>query len=218
LSWRLDAALRTSDGALMLQFESETAREGHEVALAIRMARVVGSDSVVVLGMREKDGRREIVGSLLSLDSGRVSRLATLSLDPVRPGPGGVKALARYLALGEPNDAIEVAAVVPPAAEPARGGRSPVWKWLALGAGTAAVAGGAILIRIDGPILDEAGDHTTEEYDTAPAGYAVAGVGLALIATGVVLWLREDSSPEPGSTVTVVPAADGAVLGIAGVF
>jgi hypothetical protein len=215
VSWRLDAALRTA-GAATLAFETEAARAHDETALAIRVARAAGADSVAVIGIREHEGRRAVVGSLLSLDSGSQTRGATLALEPVRPGPDGVRALVRYLALGEPSDAIIVTRTARPPPPRARSLRS--WKWLTLATGTAAVATGAVLVSIDGPILDDAGNHTPDQYDTATPGYVLAGAGIALVATGVILWLRDDPADERATTVTVLPTDDGASIGLAGSF
>ncbi len=220
VAWSLDSSLRTSDGVVALQFASDGARERDETALAIRLARSIDASGVVLVGIRQYDGRRAMIGALLSLDSGKARRSATLALEPAKPGDADIRALARYLALGEPNDALTVIdpSAVTVVVDPKPAGRPyRAWKWLALTTGVAAVAGGAVFVAIDGPILDDEGNHTPNQYDTATSGYVLGGVGLALVVTGVVLWIKDKPAPEP-TLLTIVPMPGGVAVGFGGTF
>lgn len=79
------------------------------------------------------------------------------------------------------------------------------WKWVALGLGVAAVAGGATLIAIHEDPLDENGDQNPNVSNTRPAGIAVAIGGAALIGTGLVLWILDSRAAKRGSRFAVAP-------------
>jgi hypothetical protein len=237
LSWQLDAALRTA-GAAALQFDDEPARRNLEARFAVRVARALGAPSVVLIGIRENRGRRSVVGAFFSADSTRPLRSGAVAVEPVPPGEDRFEALARLLA----GDDAAAALVVPlvdegtdigagpaPVASGAddrapTGSSRPVrtWKWLALGSGLAAVAGGVTLVALHEPArsLDE-GDSRNDQprRNTRTAGIVTASVGAALSGVGVYLFIRDhrDKRAAP-EAAAIVPVDGGAALVVSGRF
>ena len=226
LSWQLDAVLHT-DGAAALLFDDEAARRDLEARFAIRVARSLGAPSVVVLGIRENRGRRSVVGAFYAADSMRPLRSGAVAVEPVVPGVDRFEALARLLA-GED----EAAALVSPLADDGArrapvasasrddrdGGDRPfkVWKWVTLGAGLGALAGGATLIALD----NAGGARDRYERDTSTAGIVTASAGALLTGVGIYFFFRdssdrEESGPEGAS---LVPLDRGAALVVSGRF
>lgn len=82
------------------------------------------------------------------------------------------------------------------------------WRWVTLGAGTAALIPGLVLIGIHGR---ESCDGPAEVrcphvYDTATAGWVFTGAGAALLATGVVLSLLAGDNPGDHDRDVTTPA------------
>jgi hypothetical protein len=239
LSWQLDAAVRT-EGRAALVFEDEAARRAHEARFAVRLARAVGAPSVVVLGIRQNRGRRSVVGAFYTADSTRPLRSGAVAVAPVAPGVDRFEALARLLA---GDDA--AAALVSPlsdddngssAAAPIHGGTSDAerdhgarplrtWRWVALGAGVAAIAGGATLLALHEPMDDlDDGDSRVDapRTSTRGAGLATASAGAVLTGLAVYFFIRDrrDARADLGADrTTLVPLeGGGAALVVSGRF
>jgi len=219
IDWPTDAALVTDD-FVGLRFQNSTDRANLESAAAMALARNLGMDEVVVLSVRDFQSRRSIVGTVLSLDTGRPERTAAAVIEPTTPSGRTLRGLARFLAGGDPVPGL----LLPNSAStdgPAPTGRDPVqndvrrtsraWRWAALTTGVAAVATGVTLIAIDGPILDEHGIHTPNQYDTKLPGTILAVSGVALVGTGILLWLRGDHRDENPS-VSLSPSPRGGLI------
>ncbi len=97
VAWQIDSVLRTDDKGVRLVFESEAARASGEAAELLRMARAMDATGVVVVGVREIEGRRSIVGSYLSVESAKPIRVAGVAVDPVAPSEAKLQALGRFL-------------------------------------------------------------------------------------------------------------------------
>ena len=97
VSWGLDAALRTTP-FVGFAFASEAQRRKSEAPLATAVARAIGASSVVVVGVRPFEGRRALVGTVLSPGTAKPLRSAALALEPVEPGDDKIRGLARFLA------------------------------------------------------------------------------------------------------------------------
>ncbi|HKE17346.1 MAG TPA: hypothetical protein VKB80_20870, partial [Kofleriaceae bacterium] len=228
LSWQLDAVLHT-DGGVALVFDDEAARREMEPRFAVRLARALGAPSVVVLGIRENRGRRSVVGAFYAADSTRPLRSGAVAVEPVVPGVERFEALARLLA-GDDEAAALVAplgdearkAPVPAAAREHRdtGGRPlMVWKWLTLGVGLGAVAGGVTLYAAD----NGGGSRDQFERNTRSTGIAIASAGAALTGLGIYFFFRDHSdrieAEESAHSAALVPVdGGGAALVLGGRF
>jgi hypothetical protein len=226
---RLDQAVRTGPWT-GLSFASTADREAHEGAYAAAFANSLDATAVAVVGFDTVRGRPAVVGSLVSLQSGREIRRASVALEP-DPSTERLRALARYLAGEDPQSGIEVqqpsAAPLPQPTglEPPHdtvtstsGGRWGGWKWITGGAGAAALTGGVVLLVLDGRCKNPmTGRACTDVYDNSPIDYIALGAGAAL--AGVSLYLfATGASHEPAHAAYVVPAHGGALAGFSGRF
>lgn len=224
IDWYLDSALRTGPGTVGLLFADAPERAEHEVVNALAVGRALGSDSVIVVGTRDFEGRHSLVGTVLSVDTGKVIRTAAVALEPATPGPDAFADLARFLAGGEPTPELllpgrrPAGGTVPVTRRDDRGRSFGAWKWAALGTGVAALATGVVFIQLDGPILDDQGNHTPDQYETRGPGIGLVAGGAALIGTGLVLWLLERPADRPATSAAVVPTAGGLTFAIGGSF
>lgn len=90
-------------------------------------------------------------------------------------------------------------------------------KYLGLAGGIAAIATGAVLVVIDGPVI-ESGVRQAERYDTKNAGYITMGAGLVLVGIGVGLWALEEEEQGEAVSASLVPTTTGAMLHFSGGF
>jgi hypothetical protein len=97
IRWALDGALRT-DRFVGFEFEDETAREKHEAINAVEVARAANASTIAVVGIREQNGRRAVVGTVLSMETGKSVRSAAISVEPIPPSAEKIRALGRFLA------------------------------------------------------------------------------------------------------------------------
>ena len=99
--------------------------------------------------------------------------------------------------------------------------RFGVWKWVALGTGAAAIAGGVVLLALDEPEVKD-GTRRPERYETTAAGYATGAVGVALVVTGGVMWALDRRGERRAAardvTAVAAPVPGGAVVGVGGRF
>lgn len=207
ISWITDGALRTDAELVGLVFADEAERAAHEAHVAASVARSLRSGEVVVLRVGTHDGRRAVIGSVLSADTGRAVRTGILATEPLAPGHPQLEGLARFLSGGEPIPGLivpgaEDPTTTPPAVGiPARDrGRTPwyhdAWGWTAVGAGLAAAGAGLWLHATAGEWEDDAASAPSESESKALLEHAedqrtLGGIltvgGGVLTAVGVVM-------------------------------
>ncbi len=224
IDWDLDAAL-TTDAFFGLTFPDEATRAALEAQKAVAIARAANMHGVIVLALREYAGRMSVVGSVLSLDSGKPKRVAAVAVEPSPPSAQVLRGLARFLAGGDPVPGLILPhhqlhrppanAKPGPRDQPARPSRL---KWAALAGGVIFLAAGGTLIYLNGPIYDQNGNHTPEQRDTLVPGLISAGGGIALLGTALVLWLR-DPNKTAHTSIAIRPLRNaGFTVSFAGLF
>lgn len=221
VSWPLDAVLRS--GASLV-FADEAARADQEARHAVRIARSLGAPSVVVLGIRDNRGRRSVVGAVYSADSTRPLRSGAVAVEPVEPAAERLAALARLLAGDEVAGDLVAPLADSPRSSPEAddedpGGGRPfrVWKWVALGGGVAALAGGITLIAIHRSPEDGSRDASSRE--TRVPGIATAAAGAALTGLGIYLFVKDSRDRRDERAAAIVPLdSGGAALVLSGSF
>jgi hypothetical protein len=229
----LDRVVHTT-GWTGFSFASEPERDSHESAFGAAFARSVGATAVAVIGIDQVRGRGAIVGSLVSLQTGREIRRASIALEP-DPSTERLKALARFLAGDEPAAGLEVslpvagAKTAPPAggddgdSEPphddgqTRGGRWGGWKWITGGSAVTALGVGGVLVAIDGrcSMTPMPGRLCDNVYNTMTPGLVVLGTGVAVAAVSVYLFASGGGGNHPSHTAYLAPTSGGAFAGFA---
>jgi hypothetical protein len=220
IAWGFEAALHTGKGFVGFRFTDAKDRQTHEAEYATMVARALGASGVVVVTLQPVQGRRAVVGAVLSLDTGRATRTASLALEPVLPDPMQLRGLGRFLAGGEPMAGLIVTEekpmqVVTAQSTPQRRPYRP-WKWLTLGTGVATSAVGVGLLVWEPSRYDDDGRLRPQHTDTTLPGLALVGAGAALVGAGAWLWHLDTESPQ--TTARVVPARDGFAVSLAGTF
>jgi hypothetical protein len=168
---KLDLAVRTA-GYTGFAFATQPEREAHEARSAQRFARAIGASAVAVVGIDDVRGRSAVVGSLVSLQSGREIRRASIPIEP-DPSRDKLRALARFLAGDDPAPGLDVqfsSGNEAPARDGASGetvlrdgardsgrggGRWGGWRWLTAGIAVAGLGTGVVLIALDGSCLKD---------------------------------------------------------------
>jgi hypothetical protein len=228
---RLDQAIHT-DGWTGLEFANEADRDAHEGAYASQLAVQLGASAVAVVGIEDVKGRPAVVGSLVSLTTGREIRRASVAMEP-DPSRDRLRALARYLAGEEATGGIEVQPIEAPAAgetkagtvttggvvahhdEAPAGGRWGGWKWITGAVGVGGLATGAVLLGIDGRCSNDMPEgHLCNVYDTKKTGFIALGAGA--VFAGVSIYLFATQPSHPAKTAFITPTGDGAIAGVAG--
>lgn len=227
-SWQIDSVLQTPAAGVRLAFETEAARNGAEGAELLRLARAVDATGVVVVGIREIEGRRSIVGSYLSIDSSKPVRVAGLAVDPVAPSEAKLRALGRFLAGDEKaaDDFDNIAAGASISGGPTGpgptgprdgGGRYKTLKWVTLVGGLALIGGGVGLIALHEPEIAD-GERNPDARNTRPIGIGVAAVGGALALSSVYFFIKAGGSSKESRGTALVPTTGGAILSFSGTF
>jgi hypothetical protein len=228
---RLDQALHT-EGWTGFSFVNDADRDAHEGPYASQLAASLNASAVAVVGIESVKGRSAVVGSLVSLSTGREIRRASVAMDR-DPSTDRLKALARYLAGEEATGGIEVqpieagapeepkgggattSTVTHDAGEPARGGRWGGWKWITGGVAVGGLATGAVLVAFDGRCSNTPPAGTLcNVYDTKNTGFIALGAGA--VFAGVSIYLFATQPSHPAKTAFVAPTSDGAIAGVAG--
>ena len=223
---RLDQTIHT-EGWTGLQFAADGDRDAHEAAYAAAFANAIGASAVAVVGIEKAKSRAAIVGSLVSLSTGREIRRASVAMDP-DPSTERLRALARFLAGDEPTAGIEVqvGAGAPPRddetardehGEPIAAERWKGYAWITGGVGGAAIVTGLTLVVLDGHCNGMApmGRPCTNVYQTKTPGFITLGAGAALAAVSIYLFTHPGGSAR---AAYVAPTTDGAVAGFAGTW
>ncbi len=196
--WEFDAALRT-DEWIGFEFADTAVQHEHETDYATRLARMLDASAIAVLGVGNYHGKPVLMGSVLSLETKRPLRSATLALDP-DPPVDKLRALAAFLSGDEPAEGLTVLAggvAVPPAGKLDRGSRAgsalgqPLF-WAATVGAVAGLVAGGVLLAIDDTCVEDvpAGVDCLELYDTKWPGVGAIGAGLALGGVATYLWIR----------------------------
>ena len=223
VSWQLDAALRA--GATLV-FSDEGARADQEARHAVRIARSLSAQRVVVLGIRDNRGRRSVVGAVYAADSTRPLRSGAVAVEPVVPADERLAALARLLA-GDEAAAGLVASLAESPRGPSGGaglddddgGDRPyrIWKWVALGSGLAALGAGVTLIAIHRSSGD--GTRDPSARDTRVPGIVSAAAGAALTGLGIYLFVKDARDRRDERSAAIVPLdSGGAAFVLSGAF
>jgi hypothetical protein len=229
---RLDRAVRTG-GWTGFAFGSDGERETQEAAFAAGFANAIHATAVAVVGIEQVKGRGAIVGSLVSLQTGREIRRASVAMDP-DPSTERLRALARFLAGDEPAAGLDVqvgagirvvgaAPITHPgspasAAEPpARDAPTARWggyRWIFGGLGLASLSAGGVSLALDGRCKGATpiGRPCNDLYQTATQGYVLLGAG-GLFAVISIYLFTHDGAPA-SRTAFVAPTSGGAIAGL----
>ncbi len=192
ITWELDASLKTDDAWVGLSFPNAAKRQKQESGVAVSVGRALGAKRVIVVGIGTHEGRRAMVGTVLSVETAKPLRSAMLSLEPAEPGEPQIAGLGEFLAGGE---AIPGLIVGEGALSPAREtphGPFRTWKWVVAGLGTSVIATGIVGLAIDGSCKGEGresppGDPTASGWFICQALWDTETLGIALIAAGVAI-------------------------------
>ncbi len=223
-----DQSVRTT-GWTGFQFATGAARDAHEAGYAAQLAHDIGAKSVALVGIDQVKGRPSIVGSLISLETGREIRRASIALEP-DPSTERLKALAKFLAGEAPGEGLEVAEVGA-RREPARvgehetidaGGEITVdrrwggWRWISLVPTVGLFGVSAYLYHLNGSCKVEPTNGSTcvTLYDNSPADRATLIAGIPFAALSIYLFATQTKTVS-ARTAYVLPTANGAVAGYA---
>jgi hypothetical protein len=213
-----DRTIRTT-GYTGLSFATQADRDANEAASAARFARSIGASAVVVVGIDDVRGKSAVVGSLVSLESGREIRRASIPIEP-DPSTERLRALARFLTGEDPVAGLDVQFANPydrdignkrEAPEPDKP-RWGGWRWLTGTIGVAGLATGAVLLALDGrcPSDPPAGQPCPDVYATATPGLILLGAGA--VFTGIAVYLFA-THPSAKVAPVVAPTSGGAAVG-----
>jgi len=203
-----DLAVRTT-GYTGLAYANNADREANEAAHAARFARAVSASAVAVVGIDDVKGKPSVVGALISLQSGREIRRASIPLEP-DPSNDRLRSLARFLAGEEAAPGLDVQfanaatgeGATPPALKEKEKPEEPHyrwggWRWITglLGVGGLATAG--VLLALDGrcSVDPPAGQPCNDLYATATPGWAALGAGAVVTGISVYLFVTHKTAP-----------------------
>jgi hypothetical protein len=233
INWNLDRHLRTAGDQVRLELPAgSSARD--EVAIAVSLARAVDAKAIVILSIREVEGRKAIVGTAIQTDSQtRVS--AAVQAEPIAPAPETLAKLAALLS-GDKNVDTRDLLVRRPDPVNSDGGPprwySDRWGWAIAGAGVVATGAGVGLLLNAGSIQDDA-DHEARQAERRELrdkadtrlwiGSGVAAVGVGVLAVGIVRLARTDGTSTEtlewsAGSVRARPAVGLGWLGVSGSF
>ena len=216
---KLDLALRT-DGFTGLSFASQADRDANEAAFAQRFAKVVGATAVAVVGIDEVRGRSAVVGSLVSLQTGREIRRASIPVEP-DPSRDKLRSLARFLAGDDPEPGLDVQFSSNVAAEKPdgprddgpqpSGGRWGGWRYMTAAVGGGALVTGAVLLVMDGRCAKEppTGQPCRDFHDFKLGGLLTVAGGAAVTGLSIYLFATHQTAP------VIAPTPGGATVGFA---
>jgi hypothetical protein len=223
VSWSIDSVLRTGAGHVGLAVPRDG---GDELALATRLGRELDAATVVVLAIRAIDGRRAVVGYGIATSS-QTRSFAAVQVEPVEPPAERLTTLAAFLSgdksvtpdgliTREPRAARPVAARDTAVDDPSPS-RFGAWKWIATGAGVAAVGTGVTLFLLDEENV-AGGERQEKAFNGKTPGLVVGGVGVALVVAGATMFLLDGGGEREGPVMSIAPLADGAAVAVSGRF
>jgi len=217
ISWAIDGALRLGPDHVALELPAD-ATPRQELALAAKLGRDLGARTVVILGIRQLDDRRAVVG--YSIETGSMTKtFAAVQIEPIEPPPEVLGQLGALLA-GQKD--VDTRGIVTSEAElrTAMLGQKEDGPWyidrwgLGLGGAGLVLSGVAagLLWSADGLRKDANGNPSEAARDDLRdsaggrtlAGGLVAAAGVGLVIAGAVklFWPRRETTEEPrgGST------------------
>jgi hypothetical protein len=232
---RLDQAIQTV-GYAGLKFASDKEREDNEAQYAAKFAAAVGADAVAVVGIDDVKGHPAVVGTLVSLQTGREIRRASIPVDP-DPSNDRLRALARFLGGEDAAPGLEVQFAHP--AEKVEGGgtgggehgvgdhgggggggggdgaRWGGWRFVTAGLAAVGIGVGATLVALDGkcPTEPPMGMTCNNLYATATPGYVSLGAGAVFAGISIYLFATQPSASHHSGVSYVAPTRGGAVAG-----
>lgn len=205
----LDRVIRTY-GFTGLVFASANEREANETRYAARVAKSIGASAVIVVGIDQVRGRGAVVGSLVSLETGRELRRASVPTEP-DPSTDKLRALARFLAGEEPVPGLDVQLVDASEGPRPKRSKSNVVP-LVIGAGGIALLAGGLGLELwavstyndaKAEMTDQARRDSLESSANTKRyvaeGLAVAGVACVGVAMWLYLTRRGDSAATTAS-------------------
>lgn len=220
----LDSALH-SGPFVGFRFADLDSLERQEIPLATEVGQALDASSVLLVGFRQHQGRKALVGTAISPVAGRL-RTAMVMVEPTPPSPETIKALGRFLIDGQEAAGLIVAGLGGrPAPRPARSGglfSARVFKWVTLGISAGALAGGVTLLVLHGRgTCDSApGARCPDIYDTRLAGAVLTGAGgLAGAASALLFYWdhRRRPSRAESRAAALLPWLSGRAAGVAAV-
>jgi hypothetical protein len=234
--WKIEGALRTGAGAVVLDVDKGLGGDAELVA-ATQLGRALGASNVVVLSTRPLNGRRSIVGYGISVES-QNKAFAAIQIEPIAPTRDTVVKLAALLA-GDKGVAAPGLITTEPVERPVGGLDRPT-----PGMGgkrvTSLVLGGVALASIAAAVVfklssDSEYDKSVAEPDDAKQkslydssngkyklaqGFAIGGAALAIGAA--VLWFTgghaEHAEHADGVAIAPAPSPDGLSVVVSGRF
>jgi len=193
IDWRCDGVIRTAPKWVGFAFPDEHSRKELLAPCATRFARLVGAESVAVVGV-VANSPPAVTGVLYGVKPEREIRSRSIPLT-AKTDPAALRGLAAFLA-GEPGAGGPAA---PGSVIRRPEGSSPLWPMVLVETGIALTTTGAALIALDNKCDGSACDAVVRWE----AGAGVAAAGVAAIGTGVYLHLRRSKKP-PRMTITPV--------------
>ena len=222
------------------EFSTVAAREAHEGEYASRLARDLNAKSVALIGIDQLKSGAVVVASLVSLETGKFLRGATVALSP-DPSRDRLKALARYI-IGDPASAgIDVIDVSkqPVRLAPVNDGtvattgttttttqpdlgiststtvdtRWGGWRWLSLGTTVALAGTGATLFALNGRCKGTPppqGRTCNDVYDNSPYDKYTL-IGSVPFAVLTIYLFATQTKTVDSRTAALVPVDHGAV-------
>jgi hypothetical protein len=224
---RLDQSVRTA-GFTGLSFGNQGDRDKNEAAYAQRFARAIGASAVAVVGIDDVHGRSAVIGSLVSLQTGREIRRASIPVEP-DPSTDKLRALARFLAGDDPAPGLEVQFSGPTAAAAANpngavgevhttpeGGAAHAgwwggWRYVTAGLAVGGIGAGVAFLAIDGGCKDTPppGQQCRKFYEFSAAAYGSLAGGAVMAGLSIYLFATYHKTP------VVQPTQGGATIGFA---
>lgn len=195
IAWEIDSTLVTRDRYVGLEFGPDVDTEG-EIRAGVRIARTVGAKSVVILGIREVDGRRSVVAYAVATDS-QNKVYGAVQLEPIEPGVDRLTKLAALMA-GDRSTSTDGIITREPARRASVGGQRWYHDWLGwtgLGVGLIAAGVGGGFLAHAASLDDQAARETNftaraglrdRASTQRTTGLVLAGAGGAVVVAAIV--------------------------------
>jgi hypothetical protein len=219
------------------EFANAAAREAHEGEYAAKLARDLNQKQVALVGIDQLKAGSVVVTSLISLETGKLIRGATVAINP-DPSRDRLKALAHYIIGEAPAQGIEVIDVSkqPVHTEPVAEGTTTTttattqpnlgvatsatvdtrwggWRWFSLGTTVALAGTGATLFALNGRCKGTPppqGRTCNDVYDNSPYDKYTL-IGAVPFAVLTVYLFATQTKTVDARTAALVPVDHGAV-------
>jgi hypothetical protein len=222
------------------EFSTAAVREAHEGDYAARLARDLNAKSVALIGIDQLKSGAVVVASLVSLETGKFLRGATVAISP-DPSRDRLKALARYIIGDAASPGIDVIDVskqpvrlapvsdgtgtgtgtTTPTTQPDLGVTTTTtvdtrwggWRWLSLGTTVALAGTGATLFALNGRCKGTPptmGRTCNDVYDNSPYDKYTLIASVPFAVLTVYL-LATQTKTVDARTAALVPVDHGAV-------